>query len=341
MTQQLQHGDVVDIVVKGVRIDCPGGNGALPSYTDEHGRSYPVPGQAAITRVAPADWPPQAGDLWRDGERMLWLAIDVTNPHFHEDQRLALINTFGARRTNLDYALADGPYTLVHRDEQDQPAEQAAEPEAASAPASPEGWPPRLGDVWRYCGRRWFGVGQGPFVALMSTDGQTCLAPADLNLPYIKEALTLLSRGEEEPAGLAADGLIAAEPELAEPRDSVALLRRAAALLLDRHGAVWTELITAPDRDPRYSPPFDPDDEYVRALLLDLEEETARTPVLQLAALLLPSLAFRIAKWLQAVADEAERHAAKHPSNCASEITDGHPIDIAHAVLDKWNGGQP
>lgn len=250
MSAPFQPGEIVDVVIKGVRVRHEDADGVVTVLAENPLGAvtwYEMPPQAAITRVAPAEWPPLPGDKWRDGEGRPWFAIDVTDPVCHEEQFVALVNTFGARLTN-PYAdvVKYGPFTLVHREEQDAPAE----PEAA----------------------------------------------------------------------------------LAAELDDVALLRAAAALLRDRNRAAFVEMTTCPGG---YATP-----NYADYLLAVLGETEPRTPVLEFAVMMSPQVASALAAWLESVADEAEKHDAAHHSNCATEITDGHPIEIARAVLGEQDGGE-
>lgn len=52
-----------------------------------------------------------------------------------------------------------------------------------------------------------------------------------------------------------------------------------------------------------------------------------------LAGLMSPHLALAIADWLDSVAAEAVRHAAKGCGNDQAEITDGHPMTMAQRIL--------
>ncbi|MGI5162779.1 hypothetical protein ACQEU3_47235 [Spirillospora sp. CA-253888] len=69
-----QPDEVVDVVVKGVRYAGQDPRGAV-TILDERGDAFDMPPQAAITRVAPAAWPPVPGDLWRDRNGSLWFAL--------------------------------------------------------------------------------------------------------------------------------------------------------------------------------------------------------------------------------------------------------------------------
>jgi hypothetical protein len=118
--------DIVDYTVKGVRVvGVLAMTGEVSTIADEHGNEYPVPPQAAVTRVAPAEWPPRTGDLWRDANGMLYLGMQP-----FDDGRVEVVNV-GGDYVEADELLHRKP-TLVHREgEQDgeEPGE-VAEPSA-------------------------------------------------------------------------------------------------------------------------------------------------------------------------------------------------------------------
>lgn len=64
-----QVGDLVDIAIKGVRVTDvrPDGSVVIACYDDRVHGVFPMPPQAAIKCVTPANWPPQPGDVWSDG----------------------------------------------------------------------------------------------------------------------------------------------------------------------------------------------------------------------------------------------------------------------------------
>lgn len=165
MSAPFQPGEIVDVVIKGVRVvpsALPMRDGRdLVSIRDEHGDCYVMPSQAAITRVAPAEWPPLPGDKWRDGEGRPWFAIDVTDPVCHEEQFVALVNTFGARLTN-PYAdvVKYGPFTLVHREEQAE-----ADPVEAAEPVETDA------DVLRSAAEKLRARGRAAFVEMTTCPG--------------------------------------------------------------------------------------------------------------------------------------------------------------------------
>lgn len=113
MDEPIRPGEIVNVVIKGVRnVGHP--SDRLRKIVDEHGDTYPMPPQAAITRVAPSLWPPCRGDLWRDGHGDLWLACEVTNTGI----QMVCANTGAARKP--EHLLKSGSVEIVHR-ERDMP----------------------------------------------------------------------------------------------------------------------------------------------------------------------------------------------------------------------------
>ena len=115
-----QPGEIVDITIKGARVksfaplamSCTVDGYRVVVYRDSPEIAYEPP--VIIERVAPAGWPPQPGDLWRDKHDALWFIY----------QRPA-INALGGRTANgarwTDDATAElldacGPLTLVRRE---------------------------------------------------------------------------------------------------------------------------------------------------------------------------------------------------------------------------------
>jgi len=123
---EFQPDEIVDITIKGVRVAYATAGGGVV-ILDEHGTRHLMPPQAAVTRVAPANWPPQPGDLWRrtdfiqpepaddEPDLGLWFA--------HYDARLILLPAHG----DIEYAetnpeklrASGGRWTLVHREHQE------------------------------------------------------------------------------------------------------------------------------------------------------------------------------------------------------------------------------
>lgn len=125
----LRPGEVVDVTIKGVRIARPRSATSV-TITDEHGTAYQMPPQAAIERVAPAEWPPQAGDLWAGPKNERWFAAmylgDPDDPKDwegcnSEGWRVVLVplevGPYGGSEERPDDALRTrGPLTLVYRE---------------------------------------------------------------------------------------------------------------------------------------------------------------------------------------------------------------------------------
>ena len=116
---EFKRGDIVNITIKGVPIVDT--NGFAVTIVGDHPDGMPahylMPPQAAVERVAPAEWPPRHKDVWRDGSGELWIAY----VHSLNDGSTR-IDMYGFREFySADTMLAKyGPMVLVHReDEQD------------------------------------------------------------------------------------------------------------------------------------------------------------------------------------------------------------------------------
>lgn len=107
MTTKPQRGDLVNVEIKGVRM------GESPhiriTVEDERGELWVLPPQAAITRIAPAEWPPRVTDLWR-GRTTLWFVM--------QDQvgNALMTDRSGGRHGPEYVAQQDSPLNLVYRD---------------------------------------------------------------------------------------------------------------------------------------------------------------------------------------------------------------------------------
>lgn len=148
---KLTAGEVVDITIKGARVTevCYHGDGNGPdlrfTYVANDGVPWPsavwaeAPG-VTVERVAPAEWPPRVGDLWRDCEGDLWFATtgyDMDNTEYVSlcSTRSKPLDGWGdstAYHVNRQY----GPLTLVHREDRPVPVDLADdEPVTPSEPA--------------------------------------------------------------------------------------------------------------------------------------------------------------------------------------------------------------
>lgn len=126
-----QPNEIVDVVIKGVRVaeESPVG---LVTIVDEHGGHFAMPPQAAIERVAPAEWPPRPGDIWAGPQNERWFALkyygDFDDPKDFkgcnsDGWRVVLmpmqIGPYGNSEKEPDDALRTrGPLTLVHREDE-------------------------------------------------------------------------------------------------------------------------------------------------------------------------------------------------------------------------------
>jgi hypothetical protein len=109
-------GEIVDVVIKGVRVDEQGPNGCVSIVAEAPNGlcgHWLMPPQAAITRVAPAEWPPQPGDLWRDASGCLLFTRDL----FEGDVSMAPAAGTLDEETPARAWEIFGPLTLVHREE--------------------------------------------------------------------------------------------------------------------------------------------------------------------------------------------------------------------------------
>lgn len=120
--QQFQAGEIVDVAIKGVRIFAGRTEGGTVTeglaIVDEHGRFYNLPPRAEITRAAPAEWPPQLNDLWRSAKGRTWWAIEVY-PNGSTRAEIVLMNADADWLPGDVVLRAEGPMTLVHREQQD------------------------------------------------------------------------------------------------------------------------------------------------------------------------------------------------------------------------------
>lgn len=117
----IQPGEIIDIAIKGVRAVGEDRNGCV-SIIDEHGHHYDMPPQAAIKRVAPPEWPPRLGDLWRDRFGDLWFGSQGYGPdneHYVAFQCAVTkhLESWGPQAA-ADANRLYGPLTLVHREQQ-------------------------------------------------------------------------------------------------------------------------------------------------------------------------------------------------------------------------------
>lgn len=125
--KNLRPGDLVEITIRRgvVAAVGVGANGGAEEVSVSHGKGQvlvPVGDPSiVIERLAPADWPPRAGDLWRDCDGALWFAIlhHATYAH-HGTSSLQLHRSVDrandSARTPDQLLQHSGPVELLHRE---------------------------------------------------------------------------------------------------------------------------------------------------------------------------------------------------------------------------------
>lgn len=119
------HGDIVNVTISGARVVgfpsdvlCTEYDLASPWMDDaktfKNNLVLNAPG-LTVERVAPAEWPPRPGDLWRDNHGALWFASE-SQPDAGD---LRMHTATGTRwSVGHDGQLEDnGPWTLVYRED--------------------------------------------------------------------------------------------------------------------------------------------------------------------------------------------------------------------------------
>ena len=153
-----EPGEVYDITIKGARVISVAHNGWIRFDVPDGPRHEIAPYSDAFTveRVAPAEWPPRPGDVWRT-ERQSYFAVDDSDPDEDNCDRptIRLVNT-GGEHLDPDFILLHGPLTLVHREDEQDGAEDSTAPTAGTAV------PGRPGRVVGDCGHpvwevEWYG----------------------------------------------------------------------------------------------------------------------------------------------------------------------------------------
>lgn len=119
-----QPGDMVDITVRRARVNATrNGPFTMLSYeVDGITSSVPLTENVTVERIVPAEWPPRAGDLWRDKHGELWF-IHKTPYTGAAEHELMGRTTSGLRWTEDvdDLLVVNAPLDLVHREEVTQP----------------------------------------------------------------------------------------------------------------------------------------------------------------------------------------------------------------------------
>ncbi|NUR25552.1 MAG: hypothetical protein HOV83_06835 [Catenulispora sp.] len=112
--------EIFDITIKGARVISVAHNGWVRFDVPGGPRHEIAPYSDAFTveRVAPAEWPPQPGDLWRDRNGSTWFAF-----YGLEAREVFMIPRDPVRGplvtpTPDDVMTNVGPLSLVHREEE-------------------------------------------------------------------------------------------------------------------------------------------------------------------------------------------------------------------------------
>lgn len=117
MSAAVQPGDFVNVTIRGVRINEQDAHGCVSVIAEADTgdlSSYLMPPQAAVERIAPALWPPCQGDLWRDGRKRVWLAVQ------RPGESLVMVCADGETTRQPDQLLMTGSVELMHS-EPDRP----------------------------------------------------------------------------------------------------------------------------------------------------------------------------------------------------------------------------
>jgi hypothetical protein len=126
MQQEFKVGELVDITIRCARVvPAAVDPDAMPYIkvhvgTEEFLMEIPVSSLAVtVERVAPAEWPPVAGDLWRDARGGLWFAHVVLTRGGQREMRLQPHHESDDGYWTPWRLLAErGPLALVHREPQ-------------------------------------------------------------------------------------------------------------------------------------------------------------------------------------------------------------------------------
>jgi len=122
-TPELKHGDLADITITGARLELVEKNRqhfVMPTGTTVTVEMTNDPG-VNIVRLAPAEWPPQPGDLWRDEKHNgLWFVCREGDD--------GLVTLLGPRQESAETGdLARWGAIFVHRNDS-SPATQEDAP---------------------------------------------------------------------------------------------------------------------------------------------------------------------------------------------------------------------
>jgi hypothetical protein len=108
-------GELVDITIRGARYEADHGDQRGFHLPNAARRIWlPLSTSVTVERIAPAEWPPRVGDLWRDRADNLWFG--TPNSPYTDDTWLIGSTGQGDHASSL--LKLNGPLTLVHREPQ-------------------------------------------------------------------------------------------------------------------------------------------------------------------------------------------------------------------------------
>ncbi|MEH0823435.1 MULTISPECIES: hypothetical protein [unclassified Micromonospora] len=131
-------GDLVAIAIRQATVLQVGQSGNWIRVSGDDGAQYEIPlhhQDVTVERVAPAEWPPVLGDLWRDSGADLWFATLKAarvgdDGRVFESARLVMAparetpHLYREQRIAPDKLLSQyGPLELVHREPQPDDAD--------------------------------------------------------------------------------------------------------------------------------------------------------------------------------------------------------------------------
>ncbi len=104
----LPVGETVDVRIRGAVVQQP-----APLVVKAGTEDIVVPTDAEVTVANPANWPPQQGDVWKDGSDTLWFALIVL---VQNEPRVRLVAETGGTPANPQQVKTDHrPLTLAYR----------------------------------------------------------------------------------------------------------------------------------------------------------------------------------------------------------------------------------
>jgi hypothetical protein len=112
----LRPGEQVTVTIRATVTEDPNRRHCLPVAFRQpehlHASDYKLvlplsSPDLTVERVAPAEWPPRRGDVWRDGDGGLWFGVDLAGT--------VTLRGDGGSSQPVSGALRDGPWVLQFR----------------------------------------------------------------------------------------------------------------------------------------------------------------------------------------------------------------------------------